>query len=117
MQVDAYSAILIIERVDSERDSGNYTCRISNSVDEVHKTNELVVRGTVVSVQLSFSLSLLLHLTCLVIATTTSTTPSAPALYFLYFFFFRWHRHQQTHSTLFAQIPYFTTHITISNKI
>jgi len=46
MQVDAYSAILIIERVDSERDSGNYTCKISNSVDEVTKTNELVVRGT-----------------------------------------------------------------------
>lgn len=64
MQVDAYSAILIIERVDSERDSGNYTCRISNSVDEVHKTNELVVRGTVVSVQLSFSLSSSLHLSC-----------------------------------------------------
>lgn len=64
MQVDAYSAILIIERVDSEKDSGNYTCRISNSVDEVHKTNELVVRGTVVSVQLSFSLSSSLHLSC-----------------------------------------------------
>lgn len=46
MRVDAYSTILIIERVDWERDSGNYTCRISNSVDEVHKTNELVVRGT-----------------------------------------------------------------------
>ncbi|ODN00362.1 Down syndrome cell adhesion molecule-like protein Dscam2 [Orchesella cincta] len=44
MQVDAYSAILIIDRVDSERDSGNFTCKISNSVDEVTKTNELVVR-------------------------------------------------------------------------
>lgn len=106
MQVDAYSAILIIERVDSERDSGNYTCRISNSVDEVHKTNELVVRGTVVSVQLSFSLSSSLHLSChrhhLHLHCTFST-------------FSVWH--QTTHSTLFVQIPYFTTHITISNKI
>jgi len=45
VHVDAYSAMLIIERVDSAH-NGNYTCKISNSVEEVSSTASLVVQGT-----------------------------------------------------------------------
>jgi len=44
LHVDAYSTMLIIDRVDSIH-TGNYTCKISNSVDEVSATVPLIVRG------------------------------------------------------------------------
>jgi len=45
LQIDAYSSMLIIERAQDSH-SGNYTCTISNSVDQVSHTGQLIVRGT-----------------------------------------------------------------------
>jgi hypothetical protein len=45
VHIDAFSAMLIIDRVDSHH-MGNYTCKIQNSIQEVSQTVPLVVHGT-----------------------------------------------------------------------
>lgn len=51
VHVDAYSAMLIIDRVDSVH-GGNYTCSIGNIVSTVSRTVPLIVHGTEILVLL-----------------------------------------------------------------
>lgn len=51
LHVDAFSAMLIIDRADSSH-TGNYSCIISNSVETVSSTVPLVVRGSYTNVLL-----------------------------------------------------------------
>lgn len=45
VHVDAYSTMLIIDRVTVDF-QGDYTCNIANAVDQVSKTVPLIVHGT-----------------------------------------------------------------------